>query len=609
MWNNSLRSYLFFYLIIFNSVFSFAQDQRVADSLAIIYSENKVNGEERLWLLNKLAFNERNDHELRLKYCEELIQLASNLNNYEYLYKGYFQKGNSRKYIGDSESAIEAFFQCAEIAIENNDLKLEGTAYMTIADVYSNLSNFDNANIYYDKSIKILRKKNDSVLLASVLLNSGDAYFKNKQYSEALTNFEESGLIFKAIDYSIGIAYNKGNVGMVYAEIGNDQLAESNINEAILVLEETKDYSPIITYLLYMSDIYLRKKNLGKAILYANRGYELAEKYALKKGIRDASLKLSELNKSNGNFEASNIYLTKYYTFRDSIINIETVENIADLRTNYEVSQKQIEVDLLDQKRQKQRITIIAIVTALILITILVIGLLRRNLFIKKTSSIIQKERDLSNKLLRNILPEETAKELLKNGKVKPRKINQASVLFTDFKGFTKKSENLSPEQLVESVNFYYSEFDKIVQKYGLEKIKTIGDAYMVAGGLPFPTEDHAIKIVEAALDISKFVKETKLDDSDKITHFDIRIGVNSGPVVAGVVGIKKFAYDIWGDTVNVASRMESNSEPGKINVSESTYEFIKHKFDCTYRGEIETKNRGKLKMYFVEGVKADIEG
>ena len=609
MSNHSFRSYLTLLYFILNSVFLIAQDQRIADSLAVVYSDNKVSGEEALFLLNKLAFNEINDPDLRLKYAEELIQLATILNNYEYLYKGYFQKGNCHKYMGDLPKAIETFFQCAEIAIENKDLKREGTAYMTIADVYSNLSNFENANLYYDKSIVILRKENDSVLLASVLLNSGDAYFQNEKYSEALTNFEESGLIFEAIDYSVGIAYNKGNIGMAYAEIGNDQLAESNIKEAIIVLEETKNYRPIITYLLYMSDIYFRKKNFTKAIEYANNASELAEKYSLKMGIRDTSLKLSELYTSIGHFEASNIHLTKYYAYRDSIINIETIENIADLRTNYEVSQKQIEVDLLDQKQQKQRITIIAIVSALILITILVIVLFRRNVFIKKTSSIIQKERDLSNKLLRNILPEETAKELIKNGKVKAKKINQASVLFTDFKGFTKKSENLSPEELVESVNFYYSEFDKIVEKYGLEKIKTIGDAYMVAGGLPFPTQDHAVKIVEAALDISKFVQETKLDVSDQITHFDIRIGVNSGPVVAGVVGIKKFAYDIWGDTVNIASRMESNSEPGKINVSESTYQFIKHKFDCTYRGEIETKNRGKLRMYFVDNMKADIEG
>ena len=140
------------------------------------------------------------------------------------------------------------------------------------------------------------------------------------------------------------------------------------------------------------------------------------------------------------------------------------------------------------------------------------------------------------------------------------------------------------------------------MEHYGLEKIKTIGDAYMCAGGLPFPTEDHADKMVRAAIEIAEFVNETnKSNAGDHL--FDIRIGINTGPVVAGVVGTKKFAYDIWGDTVNIAARMETHSEPGRINVSENTYTLIKESFDCAYRGEIEAKSKGMMKMYFVNGV------
>ena len=138
------------------------------------------------------------------------------------------------------------------------------------------------------------------------------------------------------------------------------------------------------------------------------------------------------------------------------------------------------------------------------------------------------------------------------------------------------------------------------MEKYGLEKIKTIGDAYMCAGGIPFPTKDHALKMVRASFEILEFVEETKKNATREQIHFDIRVGINTGAIVAGVVGTKKFSYDIWGDTVNVASRMESMSEPGKINISNSTYELIKSDFDCEYRGEIEAKNRGKVKMYFV---------
>jgi class 3 adenylate cyclase len=194
----------------------------------------------------------------------------------------------------------------------------------------------------------------------------------------------------------------------------------------------------------------------------------------------------------------------------------------------------------------------------------------------------------------------ETAAELKLNGKVAAKSFDSVTVLFSDFKGFTFYSQSLAPDVLVKSVDYYFSKFDQIIEKYGIEKIKTIGDAYMCAGGLPFPSVDHPKKMVMAACEIAAFVEETKKCKPEGITCFDIRIGINTGPVVAGVVGLKKFAYDIWGDTVNVASRMESMSDAGKINVSEYTYELIKDSYDCEFRGEIEVKNKGIMKMFYV---------
>jgi class 3 adenylate cyclase len=220
---------------------------------------------------------------------------------------------------------------------------------------------------------------------------------------------------------------------------------------------------------------------------------------------------------------------------------------------------------------------------------------------VKKSNKIIEAEKDRSENLLLNILPKETAEELKEKGRVEAKQFESVTVLFTDFKGFTRSSQNLSPSKLVKSVDYYFSKFDKIIEKYGLEKIKTIGDAYMCAGGLPFPTPGHPKKMILAATEIAAFVEEVKRSGDDSIVHFDIRIGINTGPVVAGVVGTKKFAYDIWGDTVNVAARMESNSEPGRVNISEYTYELVRDEFKCEYRGEIDVKNKGMMKMYFVE--------
>tara|TARA_R110000850_G_scaffold150497_1_gene273303 strand:- start:222972 stop:224777 length:1806 start_codon:yes stop_codon:yes gene_type:complete len=578
----------------------FAQDRKVADSLKLIYEEGNITGVDKLELLRNLSFNTANDIEESLKYAHELIELSREREDYIYLYRGYSIRGQVYQRSGNLTMALESYIKASEAASQIEDKSFEGGAYLTIADVYSKIGNATNAETYYSKSIDILKKTNDSLTLASALLNAGDEAFKNEYFDKALGYFEESGLLFKQVDYPIGTAYNLGNVGMVYAEQGKDALAEQHINEALVLLEELEDYYPITIYLTYMSDIYLRRNNYTRALNYAQRSLDLATQYRLKEQISDANFTLSELYETAGNQEASLKHYKEYITYRDSVINLENVQQIADLRTNFEVSKKQIEVDLLEQKRKNQRIVTYAIAIVLVFIAILAILWYRRYLFIRKTKKIIEEERDKSDRLLLNILPEDTANELKLFGKVKAKKHDFVTVLFTDFKGFTSYSENLSPETLVETVDFYFSKFDTIIEKHGLEKIKTIGDAYMCAGGLNKTEDDHAYKMVLAAKEITDFVEETKNNIAVNDLTFDIRIGINSGPVVAGVVGSKKFAYDIWGDTVNVAARMESMSEPGKINVSEGTYELIKDSWTCEYRGEIEVKNRGKLKMYFV---------
>ena len=226
--------------------------------------------------------------------------------------------------------------------------------------------------------------------------------------------------------------------------------------------------------------------------------------------------------------------------------------------------------------------------------------LYRRYSFVKETNTIIEEEKNRSDTLLLNILPKETAQELKETGQVEAKKFESVTVLFTDFKDFTRSSENLTPESLVRSVDYYFSKFDEVMEKHGLEKIKTMGDAYMCTGGIHLNKEDHAIRMVHAAFEIVQITEEVKIKNQDNIMPYEIRVGINTGPVVAGVVGTQKFAYDIWGDTVNVAARMETNSETGRINISENTYELIKDEFECEYRGKMKVKNKGMMKMYYV---------
>lgn len=217
----------------------------------------------------------------------------------------------------------------------------------------------------------------------------------------------------------------------------------------------------------------------------------------------------------------------------------------------------------------------------------------------------LEKEHKMVDALLLDILPAETADELKRNGFVSSKRYESVTVLFTDFIGFSKFARYLTAEALVEQLDFYFRAFDAITARHGLEKIKTIGDSYMCAGGLPITSTDHAVRTVHAALEIQQFVKEQRNSHLESFNYpFDVRIGLHTGPVVAGVVGSSKISYDIWGETVNIAARIEQACEPERINISQATYDLVKGHFHCHFRGIFPAKHIGEVEMYYVEGLK-----
>ena len=270
-----------------------------------------------------------------------------------------------------------------------------------------------------------------------------------------------------------------------------------------------------------------------------------------------------------------------------------------------ELKMKKQEQDLaLLKSRERSRYLLLASALGLLL-TLFLFLRYRANKKAQKVleekNKLIEDERERSDDLLKNILPAPIAEELKEKGVARARRYENATVMFSDFKNFTKISEQLTPEQLVQELDTCFKGFDQIIAQYKLEKIKTIGDAYMVASGL---NDRYSVPlgIVKAALDMQEFLDDLKVDRiREGLPYFEARIGIHSGPVVAGVVGLSKFTYDIWGDTVNIAARMEANCEPGQINVSEETYRLIKYNFKCRYRGKISAKNKGEIDMYYVE--------
>ena len=289
--------------------------------------------------------------------------------------------------------------------------------------------------------------------------------------------------------------------------------------------------------------------------------------------------------------------------------NIDTDKKLTGLQFVFDIQKKQAQVDLLtkdkalqelDLKRQKiAKNTLIGGLSLVFVITLILFRNYRNKI---KVNKILDRQNAEIESLLLNILPQEVAHELQKTGNATPRFYEKASVLFTDFKNFSKFADELSPQEVVSELSECFVAFDEIIEKNNLEKIKTIGDSYMCAGGIPTPYDEHPLDMINASLEIQQYIN----DRNEKralvnLPAWDIRIGVNTGPIVAGVVGKKKYAYDIWGGTVNVASRLESNGEAGRVNISAATHELIKHKYACTYRGKILAKNVGEVEMYFVD--------
>lgn len=217
-------------------------------------------------------------------------------------------------------------------------------------------------------------------------------------------------------------------------------------------------------------------------------------------------------------------------------------------------------------------------------------------------------EKEKTEALLTNVLPKNTAVEIMAKGKATKIKYNFVTVLFSDIQGFTRIAEETNPEILIDELDKFFFHFDSVVEKYGIEKIKTIGDAYMCAGGIPERNRTNPVEVILAALEMQEYMNVLKAStEQEGMKFWDIRVGIHTGTVVAGVVGQKKLSYDIWGDTVNIASRMESSGEAGKINISGTTYEFVKDFFICEHRGKMPVKYKGEIDMYFINGIKNDL--
>jgi class 3 adenylate cyclase len=503
--------------------------------------------------------------------------------------------------------ALEYYFLALKLGEQAIDKKRIVTTLNNIGNLYLNKpKTYDKALEYFLRALPLARELNDDVIIGTITVNIGEVYMNESKYDSAIYYFRES---LAALEITGDVSYTLNDIGKLYEK-------QQSYDSALIYHQRALRIATNLGAQLDMADSWLgvakTSYNQGKttaALSAYKEARDIAKsidsKYRLKESYQGLAACYALLKDYNNAF----IYQTRLLDVKDSIYNKETDQKLARLDFTFQIGKKQSEINLLTKDKElqesnlrRQKIAKNAVIGGLVLAFIIAFILYRGYRNKVKTNKILDQQKEQIENLVLNILPSEVAQELKVHGYAKPKYFDHVSVLFTDFKGFTKIADELSPHEVVTELNECFIAFDEIIGRYGLEKIKTIGDSYMCAGGIPTPNNEHPVKMVKAGLEIREYIrKRNEIRSSMGLPAWELRIGIHVGPIVAGVVGRKKYAYDIWGSTVNIASRMESNGEAGTVNVSAATYEFIKEQYHCTYRGKIYAKNIGEIDMYFVD--------
>ncbi len=449
-----------------------------------------------------------------------------------------------------------------------------GEAYCGIGVIYGNLDDQEKALKYYKEALKISMTLKDFHMSATNIGNIGNVHVAMGNYPKAIEYYRKAQITYEVDKDEEGVVRMIGNIGGVEALQGNYEEGRKHLEEALSMHRTMGNQHGVATVLLNLGDVHHRMKDETTAIIYLKAALEVSERLEARSLLFEAHSTLADVYERLGIHQLALEHFKQHYAIKKEVQGAEVQKLAANMELQRELDLKAQEAQLEKEKRT----------------------------IVEKKNRIISQEKKRSEELLLNILPYEVAEELKANGKSEARLMDDVTVMFTDFKDFTLASEQLSPTELVEELDECFCEFDRIMERHGVEKIKTLGDAYMAAGGVPVANKTHVHDMIKAALEIQQFM--AALAEQKKAAGkipFQVRIGIHTGPVVAGIVGTRKFAYDIWGDTVNTASRMESAGVPGAINISEATYQRIKHLYPCEYRGRVAAKNKGKIAMYFLK--------
>lgn len=577
----------------------------------------------------------------------DLREVGATLNNLGILYdyQGRFDSALAvyrenlriQRQLGDTVKVARAHFNMAAAQQEmglypeaQNDLLSARAVFETLEDregvakvqaqlghLWFEMERYDSALVWYERALRLRKQLDDPGRYAEAILDYANALDELDSPRIALVYYQQALDISKRLDDLPGQAQVYINMGDAYKHTGEYPVALRYLQMAEEICLSLNDVQGLMEVYNIIGDVHGRAGRLNLALEYTQKYYQIAQEAGDEKYIQGAYKDFAEVYAAMGDFDEAYQWRVKYDELRYKRMNLRLgvafarkEELFKDQKKEEEIERQKQELRIRDAELATARTRQYALLGGAFALSLLAALLFNRNRIraranreLAAKNDAIQRERERADRLLKNILPEKTAEELKLHNTVQPVRYESVTVMFTDFKGFTMIAERVSPEELIQELDNCFRLFDTIVEKHGLEKIKTIGDSYMCAGGLPTPNETHPADVVNAALEmLHELGALMQQNAAAGKPVFEMRIGIHTGPVVAGVVGSHKFAYDIWGDTVNTAARLEQSGETGKINISETTYQRVLHLFDCTFRGKLAAKNKGEIEMYFVDG-------
>lgn len=492
---------------------------------------------------------------------------------------------------GEYQDALQYYMKSLDINIEIENKEEIATCLNNIGYVNQSQGYYSESFNYYLQALKSAEDVGDKKATAVSLNNIAQIHVMKTEY--------ESGLDYlsRALDIYIGLGDKKssadtlGNMGYVYDRLEDYDHAIDLYSRSLAIREEIGDKTGIINSKNNIGTMYYFSDDFQSAINYHSEAYKDSVETGYSEGVLSSLQNLAFDYKATGDSDSAFDFYEKYDDEKSRVLNLENRRIVAEMENKYESDKKQMKIELLskDNKMKTFKYWTQLIVSIISIIALSIVGFL---------GLLIRKEKKKSEKLLLNVLPQKVANDLKNTGKTEPQVFEDVTVYFSDIVGFTNASSELDPKFLIDELNDIFTNFDNIMEKYNCERIKTIGDAYLSIAGLYDDNPDHASRMTKASLEILSYL-DRRNEDSD--VKWQIRIGLHSGKIVGGVVGVKKYIYDVFGDTINTASRMESNSDTMMINISQQTHDLLGDEFDFISRQPVEAKGKGLLKMYFVK--------